>query len=171
MATLGKGVEYALHCLLYLTDRSKGGSLAVGDMARFQGVSETYLAKVFTKLKKAGLVRAALGAKGGYELARSPDEITFWDVAIAVEGEIRLFECWNIRAQSAIYRDREHQPKWSEREPCTIHQVMMDVETTIKSGLQARTLAWLAREVRRKVPKREREKVVQWFSLKGLSAG
>lgn len=169
MATLGKGVEYALHCLLYLTERSNGGSLAVGEMARFQGVSETYLAKVFTKLKKAGLVRAALGAKGGYELARSPGEISFWDVAIAVEGEIRLFECWNIRAQSAIYRERKQPPNWSDREPCTIHQVMMDVEAAIKTGLQARTLAWLAREVNRKVPERERAKVVQWFSRRGLS--
>lgn len=167
MATLGKGVEYALHCLLYLTDRAAGRSLAVSDIAHFQGVSETYLAKVFTKLKKAGLVRAALGAKGGYELARSPAEITFWDVAVAVEGEVRLFECWNIRAQSAIYRDRARKPNWSDRGPCAIHQVMMDVEAKIKAGLQAKTLAWLATEIGRKVPMRERDQVVQWFSQSG----
>ena len=49
MAVLGKGVEYALHCLLYLSNPPDTHSLAVGDIARFQGVSETYLAKVFTK--------------------------------------------------------------------------------------------------------------------------
>lgn len=162
MATLGKGVEYALHCLLYLTDPPPGRTLAVGDIARFQGVSETYLAKVFTKLKKAGLVRAALGAKGGYELARPAERITFWDVAVAVEGEIRLFECWAIREQSAIYRDKP-KPDWGKRGPCTIHRVMMDVEAQIKAALGAKTLAWLAQEVNRKVPKPDQEKVVQWF--------
>lgn len=164
MATLGKGVEYALHCLLYLADPSDGRSLAVGDIARFQGVSETYLAKVFTKLKKAGLVRSALGVHGGYELARKPEDITFWDVAIAVEGEVRLFECWNIRAQSAIYRDGQPSPDWSERGPCTIHQVMMDVEAQIKRALQAKNLAWLAAEVGRKISKQEKERAIQWFA-------
>ncbi len=166
MATLGKGVEYALHCLLYLTDPPHARSLAVGDIARLQGVSETYLAKVFTKLKKAGLVRAALGAKGGYELARPPETITFWDVAIAVEGEIRLFECWNIREQSAIYRGKP-KPDWSKRGPCTIHQVMMDVEAQIKAALGVKTLAWLGQEIKRKVSKQDQEKVTQWFSHVG----
>ncbi len=163
MATLGKGVEYALHCLLYLTDPAPGRTLAVGDIARFQGVSETYLAKIFTKLKKAGLVRATLGAKGGYELAKGAERITFWDVAVAVEGEVRLFECWAIREQSAIYRGKP-KPDWGKRGPCTIHRVMMDVEAHIKAALEAKTLAWLAQEVNRKVPTAEQEQVVRWFS-------
>jgi Rrf2 family protein len=163
MATLGKGVEYALHCLLYLTDPPAGRSLAVGDIARFQGVSETYLAKIFTKLKKAGLVRSALGAKGGYELARPAARITFWDVAVAVEGEIRLFECWNIRMKSAIRRGRP-EPEWITQGPCAIHQVMMEAEAGIKAALGAKTLAWLAGEVGRKVPASEREQIVRWFA-------
>ncbi|AWP24511.1 Rrf2 family transcriptional regulator [Acidiferrobacter sp. SPIII_3] len=161
MAVLGKGVEYALHCLLYLSNPPDTHSLAVGDIARFQGVSETYLAKVFTKLKKAGLVRSALGAKGGYELAKPPEQITFWDVAVAVEGEVRLFECWNIREKSALYRGKPR-PDWARRGPCTIHQVMMEAEAQIKAALAAKTLAWLARDVDRKVPKHQ-EQAARWF--------
>ena len=161
MAVLGKGVEYALHCLLYLSSPPDAHSLAVGDIARFQGVSETYLAKVFTKLKKAGLVRSALGAKGGYELARPPEQITFWDVAVAVEGEIRLFECWNIREKGALYRGNPR-PDWAKRGPCTIHQVMMDAEAQVKAALGTKTLAWLAQEVNRKVPKHQ-EQAARWF--------
>lgn len=162
MATFGKGVEYALHCLLYLPDVPGGAALAVGDIAKFQGVSETYLAKIFTKLKKAGLVRSSIGAQGGYELARPADQISFWDVVVAVEGKINLFECRNIRTGSALYRGKK-KPNWLMSDPCEIHKVMMDVEDQIKAALQARTLAWLAQEVGKKVPKREMEKVVQWF--------
>ena len=161
MAVLGKGVEYALHCLLYLSNQPDTHSLAVGDIARFQGVSETYLAKVFTKLKKAGLVRSALGAKGGYELARPPEQITFWDVAIAVEGEVRLFECWNIREKTALSRGQP-KPDWARRGPCTIHQVMMEAEAQIKASLAAKTLAWLAQDVDHKVSK-HREQAARWF--------
>lgn len=163
MATFGKGVEYALHCLLYLPDTQGGAALAVGDIAKFQGVSETYLAKIFTKLKKAGLVRSSIGAQGGYELARPANQISFWDVVVAVEGKLNLFECRNIRACSALCRDKPEKPDWLASGPCEIHKVMMDLEEQIKTTLQKKTLAWLSHAVEKKLPKREMEKVVQWF--------
>lgn len=163
MATFGKGVEYALHCLLYLLAPPGGAALAVGDIAKFQGVSETYLAKIFTKLKKAGLVRSSIGAQGGYELARPADQISFWDVVVAVEGKLNLFECRNIRTGSALYRDKKEKPNWLVSGPCEIHKVMMEVEDQIQATLQKRSLAWLSAEVGKKVPKREMEKVAQWF--------
>ena len=163
MATFGKGTEYALHCLLYLQDESNGTALAVSDIAKFQGVSETYLAKVFTKLKKAGLVRSSTGAKGGYELAKPTDQISFWDVVVAVEGELNLFECRNIRSNCTLYRDDKEKPRWLVSEPCEIHKVMMDVEEQVKTALKAKTLAWLSEVVGKKVPKREMERVAQWF--------
>lgn len=163
MATFGKGVEYALHCLLYLPDTPGAATLTVGDIAKFQGVSETYLAKIFTKLKKAGLVRSSIGAQGGYELARPAGQINFWDVVVAVEGRLNLFECRNIRSGSAIYRDDPVKPDWLVSGPCEIHKVMLDVEAQIKVSLQAKTLAWLAQEVGKKVPSQEMEKVALWF--------
>ncbi len=164
MATFGKGVEYALHCLLYLPGAADGAPLTVGAIARFQGVSETYLAKIFTKLKKAGLVRSSIGAQGGYELARPAAEITFWDVVVAVEGRLNLFECRNIRNGSALYRDRKDKPSWLISGPCEIHKVMMEAEQQVQLTLQARTLAWLDQEVKKKVPRRETDKMVKWFS-------
>ena len=50
------GVEYALHCLLYMIDIPSGKAVGIKDLAAFQGVSETYLSKVYTKLRKAGIV-------------------------------------------------------------------------------------------------------------------
>ena len=86
MAYLGKGVEYALHSLLSLIKTPEDSPLGVSDIAEFQGVSPSYLSKIFTRLKKAGIVRSSIGVKGGYVLAKPPDQITFWDVVVAVEG-------------------------------------------------------------------------------------
>src|SRR6266568_2150847 len=91
------GVEYALHCLLYMIDIPSGKSVGIKDLATFQGVSETYLSKVYTKLRKAGIVRSIPGVNGGYELARKAEAITFWDIVEAVEGNSPLFQCVEIR--------------------------------------------------------------------------
>jgi DNA-binding IscR family transcriptional regulator len=44
------GVEYALHCLVYLIDAPSEESVGIKDLAEFQGLSETFLSKVFGKL-------------------------------------------------------------------------------------------------------------------------
>ena len=71
------GVEYALHCLVYLINTPSKESVGIKDLAEFQGLSETFLSKVFGKLSKAGIVSSVPGVKGGYRLAKSPEDISF----------------------------------------------------------------------------------------------
>ncbi|WP_034023776.1 Rrf2 family transcriptional regulator, partial [Pseudomonas aeruginosa] len=56
MALYSAGVEYGIHCLLFLADE-KGDSResSVRTLAELQGVPPELLAKVFTRLAKAGL--------------------------------------------------------------------------------------------------------------------
>jgi len=162
MATIGKGVEYALHCLLYLIDLPAGESLTISDLAEFQGVSQSYLAKIFTKLKKAGLVSSSIGSKGGYGIARSPENISFLDVVMAVEGEINFFECRHILAGTVIYKDTSEKPKWLAT-PCEIHKVMRQAEESVKTVLASNTLASLSRQVGHKLSKQETDTISGWF--------
>jgi Rrf2 family protein len=163
MATIGIGTEYALHCLLYFVDLPAGATLTAGDIAEFQGVSESYLKKIFTKLKKAGIVRSSIGSKGGYELARPADQISFWDVVVAVEGEINFFECRNIRSKLLLYRNSSEKPKWLISGRCEIHKVMLEAEEKIRTVLQENTIARLSRDVGIKIPKGELKLVSKWF--------
>lgn len=108
------GVEYGLHCLTYLIHLPKGTTIGIRDLAQFQGVSETYLSKIFTKLKKAGIVRSIPGVKGGYELAQKPENITFWDVVEAIEGAKPLFQCTEVRQKYIIFQNQEvPESNWS----------------------------------------------------------
>lgn len=86
------GVEYALHCLLYMVNLEEGKSIGIRDLATFQGISESYLSKVYARLSKSGIIKSVPGVKGGYTLARSADKITFWDVVEAVEGREPFFQ-------------------------------------------------------------------------------
>lgn len=160
---LSVGVEYALHCLLYMVKLKDKQMVGIKELAEFQGVSESYLSKVFTKLTKAGIIRAIPGAKGGYELAHNPFEISFWDVVEAIEGKESIFQCAEIR-QKTILVDPENLPDSYTKCPCTIKRVMIEGENEMKKYLLKKSLGWLYDEVYGKVlPKESEEATLKWF--------
>lgn len=85
--------EYALLALIELAERSDGAPVSLKRIARERALPEPFLEQVFTALKGAGIVRAVRGARGGYLLTRSPDELTALDVVEAVEGPVRPTTC------------------------------------------------------------------------------
>lgn len=157
------GVEYALHCLLYMVDMPLGKSVGIKDLATYQGVSETYLSKVYTKLRKAGIVRSVPGVNGGYELAKTADQISFWDVVEAVEGTAPLFQCAEIR-QKEILLDKDNLPDAYTKCPCGIKIVMHEAENQMRNYLKEKTLGWLHGQVQNKVPAEHRNATKEWFS-------
>ncbi|MBC7946520.1 MAG: Rrf2 family transcriptional regulator [Chitinophagaceae bacterium] len=156
------GVEYALHCLIYMVDIPSGKPVGIKDLATFQGVSETYLSKVFSKLRKTGIVRSIPGVKGGYELARSPGKITFWDIIEAVEGLSPLFQCVEIR-QKELLLDKNNLPEEFTSCPCLIKVVMEEAEDQMRQYLKTKTLAWLHEQYKFKVPEGYSKATAEWF--------
>lgn len=140
------GVEYAIHCLLYMVKLEEGKSVGIRDLATFQGISETYLSKVYAKLSKAGIIKSIPGVKGGYALARSAEEITFWDIVEAVEGSESFFQCAEIR-QNNILLDKDNLPDTHTKCPCLIKVVMSEAEDEMRKYLRKKSLAWLYNEV------------------------
>lgn len=67
MALYGASVEQALHCLL-LVDSPPERNISSFDLAEFQGLSPSYLAKLLAQLKNAGLLIATECAIGKYQL-------------------------------------------------------------------------------------------------------
>lgn len=130
------GVEYALHCLVYLIDNPEDSPIGIKELSFFQGVSDTYLSKIFSKLSKAGIVSSVPGVKGGFKLAKSPDEISFWDVIEAVEGSKPIFQCKNIKDNGYLYREKGCTPGTS----CTINLVMLSAEEKMHDYLRNKKL-------------------------------
>lgn len=157
------GVEYAIHCLLYLTDMPAGKSVGIKDLAAYQGVSETYLSKVFTKLKKSGIVKSIPGVNGGYELARPPENVNFWDIVEAIEGTAPLFQCVEIR-QNELLLDKNDLPDTYTKCPCLIKVVMLEAEEQMKQYLKQKTLLWLRGQVNQKIPEDQAKATIDWFN-------
>lgn len=149
MAHLGSSVEYGLHCLLWLAE-SGAAAASSRDLAELQGVSPSFVAKIFPRLEKAGIVSASTGIHGGYRLARPAARISVLDVVDAVEGRKPLFECQEIRSRCALFDGRA--PAWSTQGVCSIHAVMLRAEQRMRDELAATSLADLAGTVARKAP-------------------
>ena len=93
MSFISTRSRYGLRFLIDLAQRGSDGPIDLGSVAERQAIPETYLAKLVVPLRNAGIIRSARGAKGGYELSRSPSEIAVLDVVEVLEGRSSLLEC------------------------------------------------------------------------------
>ena len=83
--------RYALAAVVSMSQQHNNGEyITVLSISEKLGISKIYLEQVFSLLKRGGLVISVKGAQGGYQLSRSPGQITVFEVLSAVEGS--LFE-------------------------------------------------------------------------------
>jgi Rrf2 family protein len=79
--------EYALRGMFDLAyNGPEGCAVQVRVIGERQGIPTRYLEQIFQHLRKAGLVTAKRGPKGGFMLAMSPRRISLGDIFDAVEG-------------------------------------------------------------------------------------
>lgn len=82
--------RYALQAMFDLAYHTEGRAAQIKDICERQGVPARFLEQVFHDLKRAGLVRSKRGPRGGYELARPPEDVRLGDIVRATEGAITL---------------------------------------------------------------------------------
>lgn len=79
--------DYALRAALELAAH-RDGAMTTAELARAQGIPETYLGSALAELRRAGLVIARRGVDGGWSLARPAAEISLADVIRAIDGTL-----------------------------------------------------------------------------------
>ena len=81
-------VDYACRVMAGLARLHGSGELAqIEHLARTEAVPANFLAQILGKLRTHGLITSRRGNLGGYLLARAPEEISLYDILMAVEGE------------------------------------------------------------------------------------
>jgi Rrf2 family protein len=86
MVRLSKRVEYGLIALRHILTRTHGDLATAKEIARLYGIPYDLVAKVLQRLSKAGLITAVHGVRGGYAMAKRPEEIPVSLVINAIEG-------------------------------------------------------------------------------------
>ncbi len=66
---------------------------SAADLASRTGIAAPTVSKILKLLAKAELVTSTRGSQGGYQLSRSPGDISAADIIDALEGPVHITEC------------------------------------------------------------------------------
>ncbi|TQM66743.1 BadM/Rrf2 family transcriptional regulator [Actinomadura hallensis] len=144
---MSEGVEWALHECLNLTWLEPGEAVTAARLAKFYELPAAYLNKQLQALARAGILESTPGPRGGFRLARRPEDITVMDVVAAIEGPESAFRC-----QELVRRGPGDHEGVDYRKTCSISQTMRRAELAWRRELAAVTLADLKETVETRNP-------------------
>lgn len=120
--------RYGLRAVLELAMSYGQGPLQLKAIAQHQDISVKYLEQIIAILKSGGFVRSIRGARGGYILAISPNQVKISDVFGCLEGPVNTVDC--IENQNCCARVAD----------CLAREVWAQVQNAINNILQSITL-------------------------------
>lgn len=85
--------RYAIRVMLDLATNQTSGYVKVKQIAERQEISEKYLEQIISILNKAGFVRSARGAQGGYRMAKDANQFTVGMILRLTEGSLSPVAC------------------------------------------------------------------------------
>lgn len=138
---LSDGVETGIHCAAMLAGLEDGAAMPAAALAKFHGVSSSYLLKHLAKLVEAGLLESVSGPSGGYRLAKPPRSITLLQIVLAIEGPEPAFRCNDIRRAGPDPLPASAYPR-----PCGIKMAMLRAEKAYRAALSQVSLAELTNQ-------------------------
>ena len=90
---VSKTAAYSLHALMYMVRHITQLPATTNTIAKAEGIPPGYLAKIFQKLVKAGLVKAVRNQGRGYVFVKPPEEINLLELFELIEGESLFDDC------------------------------------------------------------------------------
>ncbi len=129
MFKLSKMTDYGIVLLARLARDSSAEPQNARDLAAHSELPVPMVSKVLKALAKEGLLVSHRGSKGGYRLAREPEELTVAEMIRVLEGPVGLTDC-------AIG------PALCEHETmCAVRQPWQMISRVVEQALEDITLA------------------------------
>lgn len=125
---LSTRTRYGIRAVIELaaTDSRKPVQLKV--IAKRQDISVKYLEQLMNALRSGGIVRSIRGARGGYILAKPPNQIKLGDVFNCLEGNVIIAEC---------VEDEDYCRRAAD---CAARLLWIQVQQAIKNVLESETI-------------------------------
>ncbi len=125
MIRISKMADYGVAIMAELAQEE--GRLSASELGERISLGVESSAKILKMLTKGGLVTSARGKSGGYELAKSAEEISLLSIVEAVDGAVRLTDCANDCPKSGDPCGREAS--------CLAKATMRDLSAAIRGML------------------------------------
>lgn len=130
--------EYAIRGIAELAARGSSGRVQLDDVVAGTALPRDFMAKVFQKLVRGGVLQSSKGRGGGFSLARPPHEITLLQIVEAIEGPQAYDRC-----VVGLEKCTDHMP-------CPQHDLYKPIRQRIKDYLHTTSAADLAASLRAK---------------------
>jgi Rrf2 family cysteine metabolism transcriptional repressor len=125
---LSTRTRYAVRAIIELAQNGNSKPLQLKIIAQRQDISVKYLEQLMAILRSSGFVRSIRGSKGGYVLAKAPNQIKLNEVLHRLEGSVATVECV------------ENEDYCSRSADCASRYLWVQVEQAIEKVLEAITL-------------------------------
>ena len=127
--------EYAMKAMHYLA-MNHGRVVRLQEIAEAEFIPLKYLEQILLILKNTGLVASKRGLKGGYYLAKEPEDITFGAVIRTVDGPLAPISCASQTAYERCPQERG----------CDIRNVWLDIREAIANILDNKNFGEFRKE-------------------------
>ena len=129
---LSRRTDYALRAMVELSlAHGEEKFLSTSKISETENIPVKFLEQILSALKGAGIVESRLGPRGGYQLIRPPEEITFGEVIRLFEGDHAPTGC--VRLENPVF--------CSEKWHCRFHRVMLQLRNAVSNVVDNTTFA------------------------------
>ena len=126
--------RYGTRLMVDLAQHFTDGPIPLGEISKRQELSAKYLEQLIILLKGAGLIRSMRGRRGGYMLARKPENITVGEIVETLEGRLAVVDCVT-------------EPDLCNRSPqCPTRDIWVHLTDVLKNQLFSLTLQDIVQE-------------------------
>jgi len=130
--------DYSIKIILELAMHYGKGVMTIQELSKKGDVPVKFLEQVLLDLKRGGFVESKRGKKGGYELAKRPDQIRLGDIVRYIDGPTEPIACVSDRYKGCQEADR-----------CVLRAIWQRVDGAISGIIDNITFEDLAQQSQR----------------------
>ena len=117
--------DYAIRIVCYLAAQRQ--MISTSELSQELSVPASYIPKITKKLKQAGIIKACEGIKGGYQIAKQPENISLRDVISCTESTMAISRCL----------EKEEGCSKNYIACCNVHQILLDLQNIYNNRLES----------------------------------
>ena len=117
--------DYAIRIVCYLAAQRQ--MISTSELSQELSVPASYIPKITKKLKQAGIIKACEGIKGGYQIAKQPENISLRDVISCTEPTMAISRCL----------EKEGGCSKNYIACCKVHQILLDLQNIYNNRLES----------------------------------
>ena len=117
--------DYAIRIVCYLAAQRQ--MISTSELSQELSVPSSYIPKITKKLKQAGIIKACEGIKGGYQIAKQPENISLRDVISCTESTMAISRC--LEKEGGCSKNYIACRK--------VHQILLDLQNIYNNRLES----------------------------------